>query len=239
MKKSNDLKQNNFFKKLTAIICVAGCAASAVLWQIFSEGRSYYLICTVIIILSMLPFFADFERRGGHARETALIAALTAIAVVSRALFYLIPQVKPIGAVVIICGVCLGAKRGYLIGALSAFISNFIFGQGIWTPFQMAALGTVGFLAGLIFSRAAAKRVPLAIAGFVLIFVVYGLIVDLSTVLVMTTDYSFASVFAIYASGAVFNLVFAAVTAICLFAFGESFVKKINRITLKYGILKN
>lgn len=91
-----------------------------------------------------------YERSAPTAGEIALVSALTALAVASRAVFYLIPQFKPIGAVVIVSAVCLGARRGYIIGALSAFISNFIFGQGVWTPFQMVALGLVGFAAGLI-----------------------------------------------------------------------------------------
>ena len=55
-----------------------------------------------------------------------------------------------IAAVVIVAGMCLGPFSGYMVGALSAFLSNFLFGQGIWTPFQMVALGLVGLLAGML-----------------------------------------------------------------------------------------
>ena len=185
----------------------------------------------------MLPFFVSFEKSRPSARELTLIAGLIAVAVISRAVFYLIPQIKPIGAVVIVCGACLGAKRGYFIGAMSAFLSNFIFGQGIWTPFQMVAMGIVGLAAGLMFNKKA-KRIPMAIAGFVLCFAVYGLIVDLSSVLMMTNDYSMMSVLSIYAAGVPFGLTFGATTAVFLLLFGEAFAKKINRIVMKYGILE-
>lgn len=224
-------------KKLFSLICAAAGLIFVIIWQFFFTDTNYYLVAVIVLILSMLPFFVSFEKSKPSARELSLVAGLIAVAVVSRAVFYLIPQVKPIGAVVIVCGACLGAKRGYFIGAMSAFLSNFIFGQGIWTPFQMVALGVVGLAAGLLFHKKA-KRVPMAIVGFVLCFAVYGLIVDLSSVLMMTNDYSLASVLSIYAAGFLFDLVFGISTAVFLLLFGEQLAKKINRIVTKYGILE-
>ncbi|MDE5974869.1 MAG: ECF transporter S component [Eubacterium sp.] len=224
-------------KKLFLLICAVAGFVFIIIWQLFFTDTNYYLVAVVILILSMLPFFVSFEKSRPSARELTLIAGLIAVAVISRAVFYLIPQVKPIGAVVIVCGACLGAKRGYFIGAMSAFLSNFIFGQGIWTPFQMVAMGIVGLAAGLMFNKKA-KRIPMAIAGFVLCFAVYGLIVDLSSVLMMTNDYSMMSVLSIYAAGVPFGLTFGASTAVFLLLFGEAFAKKINRIVIKYGILE-
>lgn len=224
-------------KKLFLLICTVAGFVFIIIWQLFLTNTNYYLVAVVILILSMLPFFVSFEKSRPSARELTLIAGLIAVAVISRAVFYLIPQVKPIGAVVIVCGACLGAKRGYFIGAMSAFLSNFIFGQGIWTPFQMVAMGIVGLAAGLMFNKKA-KRIPMAIAGFVLCFAVYGLIVDLSSVLMMTNDYSMMSVLSIYAAGVPFGLTFGATTAVFLLLFGEAFAKKINRIVMKYGILE-
>ena len=116
-----------------------------VVWQVcFADTTSWYLVAAVLLLFSALPFFLHLERKPISAREMALLSVLTALAVVSRAVFYLIPQVKPIAAVVIVAGMCLGPFSGYMVGALSAFLSNFLFGQGIWTPFQMVALGLVG-----------------------------------------------------------------------------------------------
>ncbi len=224
-------------KKLFLLICTVAGFVFIIIWQLFFTNTNYYLVAVVILILSMLPFFVSFEKSRPSARELTLIAGLIAVAVISRAVFYLIPQIKPIGAVVIVYGACLGAKRGYFIGAMSAFLSNFIFGQGIWTPFQMVAMGIVGLAAGLMFNKKA-KRIPMAIAGFVLCFAVYGLIVDLSSVLMMTNDYSMMSVLSIYAAGVPFGLTFGATTAVFLLLFGEAFAKKINRIVMKYGILE-
>lgn len=223
-------------KKIFALICVFLCLIGIIVWQLLADRSSYYLISIAVLILSMLPFFFSFEYRKPDARELSLLASLIAIAVVSRAVFYLIPQVKPIGAVVIVSAVCLGAERGYLVGAFSAFISNFIFGQGIWTPFQMVALGLVGFAAGLIFNKLRAKKISLALIGFVLTFLLYSIIVDLSSVLMLAGDFSLQSMLAVYGAGIPFNLVFGITTAVFLYLFGEPFIKKIERIQTKYGI---
>lgn len=187
----------------------------------------------------MLPFFSSFERGEHTAKDITLIASLTALAVVSRAVFYLVPQVKPIAAVVGVSGAVLGAKRGYLIGALSMFASNFIFGQGAWTPFQMVAMASVGLCFGLVFRRIKPTKISLAIVGFLSVLILYGLIVDLSSVLYFNSDMSLKGILAVYAAGVPFNLVFAGVTAVFLFLFGEIFVKKIERINIKYGICRN
>lgn len=225
-------------KKAFLYITVALSLAFIVLWQfLFADSVNYYIVSVVILIASMLPFFVSYEQKKVTARDITLTATLIALAVVSRAAFYLVPQVKPIAAVVIVSAVCLGAHKGYIVGAFSAFVSNFIFGQGMWTPFQMVALGTVGLLAGLIFRWLKVNRYTLSIVGFVLAMVVYGAIVDMSTVLsAYGNNVTLKGALSIYASGAVFSLVFGGATAVFLFLFGMPFITKIERISKKYGL---
>ena len=225
-------------KKAFLYITVALILAFIVLWQfLFADSVNYYIVSVVILIASMLPFFVSYEQKKVTARDITLTATLIALAVVSRAAFYLVPQVKPIAAVVIVSAVCLGAHKGYIVGAFSAFVSNFIFGQGMWTPFQMVALGTVGLLAGLIFRWLKVNRYTLSIVGFVLATVVYGEIVDMSTVLsAYGNNVTLKGALSIYASGAVFSLVFGGATAVFLFLFGMPFITKIERISKKYGL---
>lgn len=207
-------------------------------WQIFfSDSASYYLAAAIILVLSLLPFFITYEKSAPSAREIALVSSLIALAAASRAVFYLVPQFKPIGAVVMASAVCLGPRRGYIIGALSAFVSNFIFGQGVWTPFQMVALGMVGFAAGLIFKKIKINKWLLAAVGFVLTFALYGVVADLSSVLTMLSDYTLSGVIAVYAAGAPFSAIFGGATALFLLLFGQAFIKKINRVVVKYGVL--
>lgn len=210
-----------------------------VLWQIlWAESVNFYITSVAILVLSMLPFFIDFEYKKVTSKELTLIATFVAIAVVSRMAFYLIPQVKPIGAVVLVSGVCLGAKRGYIIGAFSAFVSNFMFGQGFWTPFQMVAMGMIGLVAGLVFKKVKTTRINLAIVGFVLAFLVYGLIVDMSTIIsVYGNKITLQGIASIYASGAPFSAVFGLSTALFLLFFGNAFISKVDRVNKKYGLL--
>lgn len=225
-------------KKAFLYFTVALSLAFIVLWQfLFADSVNYYIVSVVILIASMFPFFVSYEQKKVTARDITLTATLIALAVVSRAAFYLVPQVKPIAAVVIVSAVCLGAHKGYIVGAFSAFVSNFIFGQGMWTPFQMVALGTVGLLAGLIFRWLKVNRYTLSIVGFVLATVVYGAIVDMSTVLsAYGNNVTLKGALSIYASGAVFSLVFGGATAVFLFLFGMPFITKIERISKKYGL---
>jgi len=231
---------NTKIKTALFFVFMALMLAGVIIWQFFfSEKLNFYIVSAAVLVLSMLPFFVSFELKNISSREITLVASLIALAVVSRAAFYLIPEVKPIAAVVIASAVCLGAERGYIVGAFSMFVSNFIFSQGIWTPFQMAAMGLVGFLAGLMFKRGKANRYLLALYGFLSATILYGLIVDISTIFMSLGDnITLSGVLSIYAAGMPFNLVFGASTAVFLFFFGEGFIKKIQRINTKYNILK-
>lgn len=102
----------------------------------------------------------------------------------------------------------------------------------------MVALGLVGFVAGIVFKHVKPNRWLLAVIGFFLAFALYGLIVDASSVLTMLTDYTLSGVLAVYAAGVPFSAAFGGATALFLFIFGEPFIKKINRVIVKYGILE-
>lgn len=216
----------------------AALAALTVLGHFFLDGKQYYLTAVLIIAAVCVPFFVSFETKKPSARELVMLACLTAIAVASRAAFYSVPSVKPLCAMVIITAVCLGPHTGFVCGVLSMFASNFIFGQGTWTPFQMLGMGAVGLLAGAIFynRKIRKNKIVLAATGAVLCTVVYGLIVDLSSVLMMTTEFSIRQIAAVYASGVPFNLSHGATTGIVLLFLGKPMMDKIERIKIKYGL---
>ena len=101
-------------------------------WKL--NDRKYYFISLLIIFYTMVPFFMVFEKREPKARELIILAVMTAIAVAGRTAFYMVPQFKPVIAIIIITGVCFGAESGFMVGAMSGFVSNFFVGQGPWTP---------------------------------------------------------------------------------------------------------
>lgn len=75
-----------------------------------------------------------------------------------------------------------GSEAGFMTGALSAVISNFFFGQGPWTPFQMFSWGILGLIAGIIADPLKRSKIVLTIYA-VISGILYSLIMDIWTVL--------------------------------------------------------
>ncbi len=206
-------------------------------YQVLGD-RKYFVISVLLVLYALIPFFAGFERKKPKAREIVILAVLIATAVVGRAAFFMIPNFKPIVAIIIISGVALGKESGFLVGAMSAFVSNFLFGQGPWTPYQMIAMAIIGYLAGLIFHRFEGRiRIfPLVVFGALTTFFLYGAIVDLWTIFSATSEPTMATVIGIYAAGVPFNLTHAAATAIFLLLLTKPMLGKLNRVRVKYGM---
>ena len=120
----------------------------------------YYLSGLIIIVLTIAAFFLHFESRRPQARELVILAVLSALAVASRAAFIAVPHFKPMLAIIMLTGIAFGPEAGFLCGAISGFASNFIFGQGPWTPWQMFAYGIGGMLAGLFAMWGILKKAP-------------------------------------------------------------------------------
>lgn len=200
--------------------------------------RLYYLVALLIIVGTMIPFFVSFERRDVQARELVVLATLAALAVAGRVAFFFVPQFKPVCAVVIIAGVCFGGESGFLVGSVAGFVSNFFFGQGPYTPWQMFCFGIVGFVAGVLFHRGLLKptKPALCIYGGLATFILYGGIINLGSLLIMGLPLTPASIIACYASALPFDLVHAAATVFFLFILGTPLLKMIARIKTKYGL---
>lgn len=204
------------------------------------DDRKYYFISLLILIITMLPFFMVFESRKPMARELVIIAALSGIAVAGRAAFFMLPQFKPVTAIVIITGVTLGPEAGFLVGAMSGFVSNFFFGQGPWTPWQMFCFGIIGFLAGILVKKKILplKRWTLCVFGGVATLLIYGGIINIGSVTMFSSGFSWKLLLAAYISGFPFDMVHAASTVIFLFFLANPMIEKIQRIQVKYGLLE-
>ncbi len=210
-----------------------------VAWKL--GDRKYYLASVLIIIYTMVPFFMVFENRKPKARELVVIAVMCAIAVASRAAFIMLPHFKPLTAIVIITGIAFGAEAGFLTGAVSGFVSNFIFGQGPWTPWQMFAYGIAGFLAGILYQKGILKKdkLPLCIFGFLCVFLIVGPLLDTCAIFTLPTSVDGIGIGAIYLSGIPVNLVHSAATVITLFLVSKPMFEKLDRIKLKYGMMED
>ena len=202
------------------------------------DDRRFALISVLIILQAMLPFAIMFEGRKPQARELVVIAVLSAIAVAGRAAFFMLPQFKPVVAIVIIAGVALGPEAGFLVGAATGFVSNMLLGQGPWTPWQMFAFGLIGFLGGIVFRKRPRVRtpVPLALFGGFLTFVVYGGIMNPASVLMFQPTPTVEMFIVQYLRGVPFDLVHAAATVVFLLIISRPMLEKLDRIKSKYGL---
>lgn len=206
----------------------------------YLNDRQYYIISTMVIFETMIPFVMVFESRKPQARELVIIAVLCAIAVAGRAAFFMVPQFKPLVAVVIIAGVCFGGEAGFLVGAVSGFVSNFFFAQGPYTPWQMFSFGIIGFLAGVLFRKGLLLREKkaLCIFGGLATFIIYGGIMNPASVIIFQSKITKETLIASYISGVPFDLIHAAATVIFLYIISEPMLEKLDRIKIKYGLLK-
>jgi energy-coupling factor transport system ATP-binding protein len=167
------------------------------------------------------------------------VAVLCAIGVAGRAAFFMVPQFKPVMAIVIVAGVSLGGETGFLVGAMTMLASNVLFSQGPWTPWQMFAMGLVGFLAGVLFGRGGLPRTraALSVFGALAAILVYGGVMNPASALLWADEINWEILLAYYLSGFPMDCVQAAATAVFLWLAGEPMLEKLERVKGKYGII--
>lgn len=214
--------------------------------------NSDLIIAVVFLLLSALPFYFVFDKKKAQARDMVPIALMAAMCVVGRAAFAIVPlpNFKPVSAIIIIAGVAFGPEAGYLTGALAAILSNFLFGQGPWTPWQMFSWGMIGFLAGLFYKAGLfgkvgtiganehgkrKKPVLLCVFGF-FAGVLFGWIMNLYHIIGYVSPITWKAVLATYASSFYFDISHGVCTALVLWLVGDLWVRKLLRIKKKFGL---
>ena len=204
-------------------------------------AQRYGLIAVLVLLECMTPFFLVFEGRKPQARELVVIAVLCAISVAGRAAFFMLPSFKPVMAMCIISGVALGGESGFLVGALSMLVSNLFFSQGPWTPWQMFAMGIIGFLAGVLFRKGLLRRTrgSLCVFGALSAVFIYGGIMNPASLLIWagSGSLSWKTLLTYYVTGFPVDCVHAAATAFFLWVAAEPMLEKLDRIKVKYGLL--
>ncbi len=238
----NDSNKNKISKrtKVSGLLILIVIPLTILFGIFFLNDRKYYVISLLIIIYTMIPFFMVFENRKPKIRELIIIAVLSAIGVAGRAAFFMLPQFKPVVAIVIISGVCFGGEVGFLVGAMTGFVSNFFFGQGPWTPWQMFCFGIIGFLAGVLFQKGKLKKkkISLCIFGGLSTFFIYGGIINIGSLLMFSSKFTIKGLIATYISGIPFDLVHSIATVFFLFILSQPMIEKLDRIKIKYGFIE-
>ena len=224
--------------KLASVLSLLLVPLTIFIGIVYFGKKSYGVVSILVLLECMAPFALIFEGRKPKARELVLIAALCALAVAGRAALFMLPGFKPVAALVILSGVAFGGETGFLVGAMSMLTSNVLFGQGPWTPFQMFAMGLLGFLAGVSFQKGLlrAGRAPLAVFGAISVVLIYGGIMNPASAILYQPNLSLSVLKAYYLTGFPFDLVHAAATALFLWFGAEPMLEKLERVKRKYGL---
>ena len=214
-------------------------AVGTVFERIFGP-RKYYFISLVIVLYSLLPFFMVFEGRKPQVRELVVLATMIALATAGRAAFFMTPSFKPIVAIVIVSGIAFGGEAGFLVGSMTMVVSNFLFGQGPWTPWQMFAMGFIGFLSGILYRMGLlpTKRLSLCIYGFLVTLFIYGGIMNPAALFMSVYEFSWEGLLAIYISGIPVDLIHASSTFLFLWIGAKPLLEKLQRIKVKYDLMR-
>lgn len=214
--------------------------------------NSDVVLAFIFLLVSAIPFYLVFDKKRAQARDLVPIALMAAMCVVGRLAFSIVPlpNFKPVSAIIIITGVAFGPEAGYLTGALAGFLSNFLFGQGPWTPWQMFCWGMIGFLAGLLYkagifgtigtskvNEQGKRKKPLVLCVFgFLCGVAYGWVMNLYYLIGYVDPITWPAVLSAYISSLYFDISHGICTAMVLWFVGELWVRKLLRIKKKFGL---
>ncbi|MBP0989581.1 MAG: ECF transporter S component [Oscillospiraceae bacterium] len=201
---------------------------------VFKEKYFAYL-SALVVILSLIPIFYSFEKKENSSKELSVLAVLIALSAVGRFVFSWLPGFKPITAITIITAICLGKEAGFVVGSLSAVVSNFYFGQGPWTPFQMFAWGLIGFLAGVFAKPLKKNKLLLCLAG-IIAGALFSLTMDIWTTVWADDTFNLSR----YSAAVVFSLPltaeYAVSNVIFLLLLSRPIGEKLDRIKIKHGL---
>ena len=202
-------------------------------------GRAVSWLAASLLVLglALVAGFAWYERTHPSARVLALVATLAALAALGRIAFAPLPNVKPTTDIVLLTGYALGGAPGFAVGAVAALASNFFFGQGPWTPWQMCAWGGVG-VGGALLARACGRelgRTSLAIACAVA-GAGYGVVMNLHLWVTFSGDHSLATLGAYFVTSLPFDLAHVIGNVLFCLLFGPALVRALTRYRERFEI---
>lgn len=229
-------KNSTVKKILSACVVLVLIPLTAWLGVWLFADRKYNIISIGVALLSCVPFFIRFEKGKSGSREMVIIAVMTSLSVIGRLIFTPIPAFKPVSAIVIITGTALGPEAGFMVGSLSAIVSNIFFGQGPWTPFQMFVWGFIGFFAGVVFRKSKKpNKIAMSLMG-VIGGVLFSIMMDIWTTLSIDGTFLWTRYLASVAASFPIMTIYAVSNVIFLLILARPFLEKLNRIKIKYGV---
>jgi len=198
---------------------------------------SWIFASTLILAAGLAAGFAWYEREHPTTRVLALVATLAALAALGRIAFAPLPNVKPTTDIVLISGYVLGGAPGFVIGAVGALASNLFFGQGPWTPWQMAGWGGIG-VAGALLARLTSRRagrVRLAAASCAA-GLAFGFVMNVHLWVTYSGDHTLAKLEALLVTSLPFDLAHAGGNIAFCLLFGPVLVRALERFRTRMEV---
>lgn len=197
---------------------------------------SWELGAFCVLVVALAAGFAWYERGRPSPKLVALVGTLAALAAIGRVAFAAVPNVKPTTDIVLISGFALGGAPGFAVGALAALASNFVLGQGYWTPWQMFAWGAVGVGGAALarLTRGRAGRLGLTVAC-ALAGVAFGVVMNVST-WTLEGEQTLASFLAIAATAAPFDAAHVVGNVAFCLAFGPALLRALQRFRSRLDV---
>ena len=189
-----------------------------------------------VALLAVGLMLVSFEASRPALRQLMPTAVLAAVAAAGRVLFSPIPDVKPVSAVAIVAGAALGRRSGFAVGAVAALVSNFFFGQGPWTPWQMYAWGLVGYVGGMLGEKGLLSRGAVLYGWGFASGLVYGLILNGYHVLGYVQPLTWESALLACAASLPLDVTHGVATVAFLAAIWLPWGRAIRRVVAKYDL---
>ncbi|MFP4456329.1 MAG: ECF transporter S component [Clostridia bacterium] len=206
-----------------------------VLTSYFRLEEYYLLISFIIIGLIIIPQYKQFEKSKLNSRNIVVSALIIAIASASRLPFATIPNVQPVSMIVILTGYIFGANTGFIVGSMTAIVSNMILGQGPWTPWQMVAWGMMGFFSSYIAKIKVNKKLILSIYGFIW-GILFGWMMNMWFLLGFIRPLNLKTILAAFTASLYFDILHAFANLFFIYLFHDALMKKFKRIKDKYKL---
>ena len=221
-------KVRNILKVIVPFVLIP---TTVIVGAVAVDEGNYIFVSLLVATLTVILFIAGFEKKEIGTRRMVIVSVMIALSVVGR----FIPFFKPVTALTVIAAIYLGSEAGFAVGAFSALLSNFYFGQGPWTPFQMLAWGLIGLIAGLLSKPLQKSRILLLICGAVS-GILFSMVMDVWNLLWTYNTLDLRLYGGVLLTALPHTVLYTVSNLVFLWLMAKPFGEKLNRIKIKYGV---
>ena len=201
-----------------------------------SDIRATAALTLLSVVLVIVLMLGSIELSHPALRQILPVVVCAAVAAAGRVLFAPFPDVKPVTAICIVAGAVLGRQAGFTVGALAALASNFFFGQGAWTPWQMYAWGLIGYLSAIFSERGLLESKRSALVWGFAAAILFGLIMDAMHIVGYVRPFTWPGAAAALAASLPLDALHGVATMAFLAFIWDPWRRQLKRVLAKYGL---